>query len=37
MEKKLNVLELYNALKEQMPPEYIEKLIDCIRKDVEEA
>lgn len=23
MEKKLNVLELYNALKEQMPPEYI--------------
>lgn len=24
MEKKLNVLELYNALKEQMPPEYID-------------
>lgn len=24
MEKKLNVLELYNALKGQMPPEYID-------------
>ena len=24
MEKKLNVQELYNALKEQMPPEYID-------------
>lgn len=24
MKKKLNVLELYNALKEQMPPEYID-------------
>ena len=24
MEKKLNVLELYNALKEQMSPEYID-------------
>ena len=26
----------YNSFK-KMPPEYIEKLIDCIRKDVEEA
>ena len=26
----------YNSFK-KMPPEYIESLIDCIRKDVEEA